>query len=58
MENQKFRVGMLTIDIFDEFMHVVPISGKTKEDLASGIIECIHKIGKNPKIFIPTTREH
>ena len=50
MENQKFRVGMLTIDVFDKFMHVVPISGKTEEDLASGIIECIHKMGKKPKI--------
>ena len=50
MENQKFRVGMLTIDVFDKFMHVVPIKGKTEEDLASGIIECIHKMGKKPKI--------
>ena len=50
MENQKFRVGMLTIDVFDKFMHVVPISGKTEEDLASGITECIHKMGKKPKI--------
>ena len=50
MENQKLRVGMLTIDVFDKFMHVVPISGKTEEDLASGIIECVHKMGKKPKI--------
>ena len=50
MENQKFRVGMLTIDVFDKFMHVVPIKGKTEEDLASGIIESLHKMGKNPKI--------
>ena len=50
MKNQKFRVGMLTIDVFDKFMHVVPINGKTEEDLASGIIECIHKMGKKPKI--------
>ena len=49
LENQKFRVGMLTIDVFDKFMHVVPIKGKTEEDLASGIIECIHKMGKKPK---------
>ena len=37
---------MLTIDVFDKFMHVVPIKGKTEEDLASGMIECIHKMGK------------
>ena len=50
MENQKFKVGMLTIDVFAKFMHVVPISGKTEEDLASGIIESVHKMGKKPKI--------
>ena len=38
---------MLTIDCFDKFMHVVPIQGKTEEDLASGIIESLHK---KPKI--------
>ena len=50
MENQKFGGGMLTIDVFDKFMHVVPINGKTEEDLASGIIESLHKMGKKPKI--------
>ena len=50
MENQQFRVGMLTIDVFDKFMHVVPISEEHEEDLASGIIESRHKMGKKPKI--------
>ena len=49
MENQKFRVGMLTIDVFDKFLHVVPIKGKKEEDLASGIIEPLN-MGKKPKI--------
>ena len=39
------------IDIFDKFMHVVAIQGKKEEDLASGMIECIHKMGKKPKII-------
>ena len=34
MENQKFKVGVLRIDVFDRFMHVVPSKGKTEEDLA------------------------
>ena len=50
MENQKLILGMLTIDVFDKFMDVVPTSGKTEEDLASGITETIHKMGKKPKI--------
>ena len=45
---------MLTIDVFDKFMHVVPIKGKTEEDLASGIIESLNKMGK----FTPTMKEH
>ena len=51
LEDQKFRVGMLMIDIFDKFMHVVAIKGKKEEDLASGMIECLHKMGKKPKII-------
>ena len=39
------------IDIFDKFMHVVALQGKKEEDLASGMIECIHKMGKKPKII-------
>ena len=50
LKDQKFRVGMLMIDIFDMFMHVVAIKGKKEEDLASGMIECLHKMGKKPKI--------
>ena len=49
LDNQKFRVGMLMIDIFDKFMHVVAIKGKKEEDLASGMIECLNKMGKKPK---------
>ena len=51
LDNQKFRVGVLMIDIFDKFMHVVAIKGKKEEDLASGMIECLHKMGKKPKII-------
>ena len=51
LKDQKFRVGMLMIDIFDKFMHVVAIKRKKEEDLASGMIECLHKMGKKPKII-------
>ena len=51
LKDQEFRVGMLMIDIFDKFMHVVAIKGKKEEDLASGMIECLHKMGKKPKII-------
>ena len=49
LEDQKFKVGisMIIIDVFDKFMHVVAVKGKKEEDLASGMIECLHKMGKN-----------
>ena len=40
---------MLMIDIFDKFMHVVAIKGKREEDIGSGMIKCLHKMGKKPK---------
>ena len=39
------------IDIFDKFMHVVAIQGKKEADLASGMIECLNKMGKKPKMI-------
>ena len=51
LDEQKFRVGMLMVDIFDKFMHVVPIKGKKEEDLTSGMIECLHKMGKKPDLI-------
>ena len=51
MGEQKFKVGMLMIDIFDKFMSVVAIKSKTEGDVASGMIESLNKMGKKPKII-------
>ena len=51
IENQKINVGMIMIDVFDKFMHVALIKGKMEEDLASGMIECLHKTGRKPRIL-------
>ena len=51
LEAQKFKVGMIMIDVFDKLMHVVAIKGEKEEDLASGMLECLHKMGKKPKII-------
>ena len=50
MEEQKFNVGVLMIDVFDKFTHVVPTESRKEGDVASGMIECLHKMGKKPKI--------
>ena len=51
LDEQKFRVGMLMFDVFDKFMHVVPIKRKKKEDLASGMTECLNKMEKKREII-------
>ena len=43
---------MIMIDVFGKFMHVVAIKGKKEEDLASGMLECLHKMGKNLRLFM------
>ena len=51
LDEQKFRVGVLMIDVFDKFMYVVPIKSKQEGDVASGMIECLNKMGKKPEII-------
>ena len=43
--------GMLCIDIFTKYALVLPITSKTEDDTAAGILECMHKMGKKPEIL-------
>ncbi len=51
LEEQKFKVGMVCIDIFSKFAAVVPIMSKDTGDAAAGIIESLQKMGRKPKIL-------
>ena len=51
LENQNFKVGMIMIDIFSKYMWVVAIKSKSEGDVAAGLLECFHKIGKKPEIL-------
>ena len=51
LENQKFRVGMLMIDIFTKYMVVVPIKSKGEGDIASGMIEGLKKMNGKPELL-------
>ena len=51
LDNQKFRIGLVVIDIFSKFAVVVPIKSKQPPDLLAGIMEGINKMGKKPKMF-------
>ena len=49
--NQKFTVGLIMIDVFSRFMHVVPIKGKDEANIALGMIEAFHEMGGKPQIL-------
>ena len=51
LDNQKFRIGLVMIDIFSKFALVIPIKSKQPADLLAGIMEGINKMGKKPKMF-------
>ena len=51
LDNQKFNVGMVVIDIFSKFAVVVPIKSKLQDDVLAGIIEGINKMGKKPELI-------
>ena len=57
LEKQKFRVGLLMIDIFTKYMVVVPIASKGEGDIASGMMEALKKWMVSLNYFIQMTRQ-
>ena len=51
LENQKFRTGMICIDIWSKYMNIVPIKSKTPPDILAGMMENINKMGDEPKLM-------
>ena len=51
LEKQKFRVGLLMIDIFTKYMVVVPIKSKGEGDIAAGMIEALNKMKGKPELL-------
>jgi hypothetical protein len=47
LENQKFKVGCVCVDIFSKYAAVVPIMSKDTGNVAAGIIECIKMMERN-----------
>jgi hypothetical protein len=56
LENQKFKIGLICIDIFSKFMTAVPLLSKQEADMAAGILEALNKMNGTPK-FIYTDDE-
>ncbi len=51
LEDQKFRIGLICIDIFSKFAAVVPLASKSTGDVAAGILETIKDMGRKPKMI-------
>ena len=50
-DEQKFRVGLVLIDIFSKYAVVIPITSKNPPDVLGGIMEGIQKMDKKPKMI-------
>ena len=48
---QKFRIGLVLIDIFTKYCVVIPIKSKQPPDVLAGLMEGINKHGKKPKLI-------
>ena len=55
LTNQKNRVAFLFIDAFTKYAVVIPIKSKQPEDVAHGIVEGLHKMGKQPNMVYADT---
>ena len=51
LENQKFRIGLILIDIFRKYATVIPIASKQPPDVLAGIMEGVKKMGGKPKMI-------
>ena len=51
LEKQKFKVGLLMIDIFTKYMVVVPIKSKGEGDISAGMIEALNKMKGKPELL-------
>ena len=51
LDNQKYRIGFLLIDVFSRKAVVVPIASKQPADITAGIMEALNKMGGKPKLI-------
>ena len=49
--NQKFKVGMVLIDIFTRYSTVIPIKSKQPPDILAGVMEGMQKMKGKPEII-------
>ena len=50
-EEQKYRGGLVCIDVLSKYVVVIPIINKNKSDVIEATKEALKKMGKKPKII-------
>ena len=51
LPDQKFRIGMICVDIFSKYLNVAPLKSKQPPDILAGLLENIKKMGGKPSIL-------
>ena len=51
LTDQQYDTTMVCIDVFTKYASVVPVKGKTENDLALGLIKSIVKMGHKPRVI-------
>ena len=51
LKRQKFRIGLVLIDVFSKYATVIPIKSKEPPDVLAGIMEGLQKMGDKPELF-------
>ena len=51
MNEHKFKIGCVCIDVFSKYAVVVPIQTKNGDSIASGILDWFKLMGKQPEIL-------
>ena len=51
LENQKFRIGLVLIDIFTKYATVIPIKSKQPPDVLAGLMEGLNKMDKKLRML-------
>jgi hypothetical protein len=50
LKKQRFKSGLVCIDVFNQYATVVPLQGKNGKNSAMGIIQSLKEIGRKHKI--------
>ena len=51
LEDQNYDTVMVCVDVFTKYAAVVPVDGKSENDLSLGVIESIAKMSKKPQVI-------